>query len=97
MMIFTACAGRVPSAHTASSITLSHFKSYGKKYKDSMFGQGKVIKAGVARVTEQSRKRAEIEAVVEMSDGHAAHVLVNAKREAPFGWRVDSWEMLESR
>lgn len=91
------CGGRVPSAHTAHSMTAGFFKKYGKKYKDSLFGRIPVNKVEIYRIKEQSRHLAEVEAFVNFSDGEMARVLVTTKKKPPFGWYVISWEMVEVR
>ncbi|MBI4411442.1 MAG: hypothetical protein HY541_03040 [Deltaproteobacteria bacterium] len=93
----SACGGRIPSAKSAQSMSKSFFKSYGKKYKTSLFGQNKIQKLEINRVEELSRFLAAIDAVVNFDNGHAARVLLTAKKTPPLGWDIQSWEMLELR
>lgn len=93
----TACGGRIPSARSAQSMSQSFFKSYGKKYKTSLFGQNKIRKVEINRVEELSRFLAGIDAVVNLDNGQSARVLLTAKKTPPIGWDIQSWEMLELR
>jgi len=93
----TACGARIPSAKAAHSLTRSYFKSYGKRYKESIFGQSKVQQVEVHRVSEQSLHVAEIEAFLQLEDGQLARILITARSTPPFGWNVASWEMIDLR
>lgn len=92
-----ACGGRIPSAKSAQSLSGGYLKSYGKKYKTSLLGMNKIQKVEINRVEELSRFRAEIDAFVNLDNGQTARALLTAKKTPPFGWSIQSWEMLELR
>jgi|SRR3990167_9634971 len=94
---FAACGGRIPSAKSAQSLSGSYFKSYGKKYKTSLFGANKIQKVEINRVEELSRFLAEIDALVNLDNGQTVRVLLTAKKTPPLGWDIQSWEMFELR
>lgn len=94
---FAACGARIPSPKSAHSLTKSHFKSYGRKYKDTIFGKSKIREIDINRIEDQSRHIASIEAFLSFENGQLARVLVTAKKRPPFGWSVSSWEMLDLR
>lgn len=91
------CGGRIPQAKSAQSLTKSYFKSYGRKYKESIFGKIPVDRIEINQITEQSFHIAEIEAFLNFRSGEVARVLLTAKNSPPFGWSVVSWEMVDLR
>lgn len=96
-LVMPACAGRSPSVKSAHSITSGFFKSYGKKYKNSFLGKGKVTRVQVNQVQEQARHLAALDAFLSLDDGKSARVLLMVKNTPPFGWRVISWELTDLR
>lgn len=95
LFLFTInCGGRIPSANSAHSLTKGFFKSYAKKYEKSVLGGLSLERVGINAVQEQAHHLAEIDANLSYSNGRAARVLITAKKVPPFGWHVQSWEML---
>ncbi len=97
MFFLVSCAGQMPTAKSAHSITAHYFESYGKKYKTSFFGQGKVTKVEINQMQAQARNLTLVDAFVTLQVDSVAHVLLTMKKTPPLGWGVQSWEMLESR
>jgi len=83
----------VPSPQKAHGKTHKHFQKYGKKYKDSDFGQHRIEKVEIASVKEIQKNLAEAEAYAYLADGIVYRVRVTLRKK-PFGWKVVSWEAL---
>lgn len=90
----SACGSRMPSPQSSQSITRGFFKSYGHKYKTSLFGSQKVTRIEINSIQEQARNLAEVDALLGFNTGESTRVLMTLKKRPPFGWRVVSWEML---
>jgi hypothetical protein len=91
--ILAACSGRVPSPQTAHDKTQKHFQKYGKRYKDSDFGQHKLERVEISSVDEIQKGLAEAEAYAYLADGGVYKVRVILRKKT-FGWKVISWETL---
>ncbi len=91
----TSWAARTPSIKGAHNIARGFFNSYGKKYKDSLFGKGKVNKVEINSIQEQAKNLAEVDAFVSLDNAQSVHVLITMKKTPPFGWSVQSWEMAD--
>jgi hypothetical protein len=92
-----ACGGRTPSPKTAQSVAASYFKSYGKKYPSTYFGSKNVENVAINSVEEISYRKALVDTIVRLVDGHAARALVKMEQKFPKGWYVKSWELLQYR
>jgi hypothetical protein len=93
LTLFISCGGRVPSPQTAHKKTYKHFEKYGKKHKESDFGEHRIQKVEIASVREIQKKMAEVEAYAYLADGIVYKVRVILRKKT-FGWRVISWEAL---
>ncbi len=93
-LTLSSCGSRLPSPKSAQSITRGFFKSYGHKYKTSLFGNQKVSRIEINTIQEQSRNLAEVDAFLGFNTGESTRVLMTLKKRPPFGWTVLSWEML---
>ena len=90
------CAGRVPSAATSQKVIKRHFKKYGKKYKETDFGQHPVKAVETGEISELQRKLAAVDAFVYLEEGSVYQVRVLLVKKA-FGWKIESWENLGQR
>lgn len=94
--ISAGCAGRVPSNATSQKVIKKHFKKYGKKYKETDFGQHLVKTVEAGEISELQRKLAAVDAFVYLEEGSVYQVRVLLAKKA-FGWKVESWENLGRR
>lgn len=92
------CGGSLqPTAKNAHSSTMSYFKSYGKKYKETVFAKSPVTNVSINGIRSISYNRAQVDAFLALEQGEVAKVLVTMKKVPPFGWQIKSWEMLGLR
>jgi hypothetical protein len=96
LLATAACGGRVPSPKTAQSVSRGYFRHYGNKYESSVFGRKNVADVAINSVEEISHNAAYTDTVVMLRDGGAAHALVKMEKHFPRGWKVVSWELLET-
>lgn len=92
-----ACSGKKPSPKTAQSTTLSFFKHYGKRYKDSSFGKSPVTNVTINGVRQVSYNHAEVDAFLALTNGEIARTLITMKNRPPLGWAITSWELIAFR
>ena len=87
------CGGRIPSPQTAHGKVQKYFQKYGKRYKNSDFGQHKLERVEISSVQEIQKNMAEAEAFAYLADGVVYKVRVILRKKT-FGWKVISWETL---
>lgn len=94
-LLFTlaSCGGRTPSPQSAHGKVQKYFRKYGKKVKNSDFGQHKVERVEISSIKEIQKNMAEVEAFAYLADGIVYKVRVICRKKT-FGWRVISWETL---
>ncbi len=90
----TACSQRRPRPESAKSAIKSYFKSYGKKYKESDFGEHKLDEIEVSEIIELQHGMALVEAYVSLSDGDIVYKVGATLLKKTLFWRVISWENL---
>ncbi len=95
-LFFAACGGRVPSDAKTAKLSRSYFQHYGKKYKDTVFYQSKVLKAEVKQSQELQKNLATSFVLLQQENGNEIPVIVTLLRKFPTGWRVSSWEKIEA-
>lgn len=93
LAFLVSCGGRVPSPQTAHDKTQKHFRKYGKRYKDSDFGQHKIERVEIESIQEIQKNLAQAEAYAYLADGVVYKVRLILRKKT-FGWRVVSWETL---
>ncbi len=89
-----ACGARLPKPKTAQGALKSYFKSYGKDYKASDFGQFKVDKVEIADITERQKGMVAVEAYISLGDGDVIYKVRATLLKKTLYWRVISWENL---
>lgn len=92
-LILSACSGRLPKAKTAGHVIDHYFHKYGREFKTSDFGKGKVEKVDVFEMEELHKNLAAVTAEVKFSDGPSYMVRCVLEKKS-FGWRFVSWERL---
>lgn len=95
MTFASACGGRVPSPKAAQNISKGFFKSYGRKYKTSEFGNKNLDSLAINGITELHFNAAEVDAIVALKDGRALRALITMEKDFPIGWHVTSWEKIQ--
>ena len=94
----SACGGaRIPSPKTAQSVSRSYFKKYGAKFPASQFSRHNIETVTINGVQEISYHFALVDTIVTFADGHAARTLLKLEKKFPQGWKVQSWEILQTR
>lgn len=91
------CGGRAPKVETAQSISKRFFKKYSQQYPTSIIGANYIENITINSVREESKNNALIEAILNLENGKQVFVLLHSQRIPPFGWKVDSWEILGAR
>ena len=86
----SSCA-RQPSSARSEKIIKSHFKKYGKKFKQSDYGSNPVDKVEVRSQQEIHKKLVAIEAFITLKDGTVKLIHATVEK-GPIGWRFVSWE-----
>lgn len=94
LVFLISCGGRIPSPQTAQEVTARYFKKYGKKHRETSFGQYRVTKVEIDWVREVQKDIAEIQAFVVLGEGDAVHKVNILARKKTLRWRVESWENL---
>ena len=91
--MMSACARIVPTESSAQR-NVSHFLThYGKTYPESRVGKGKVKSVEVYEITHLQRRYANVTVFLTLESGEITQAAFTLKKE-PFGWKVDSWELL---
>ena len=90
-LLLTGCASRLPSPATSQKVIAKYFKKYGKKYRETDFGQFKVQTVELASTEELQKNWASAEAFVYLTNGPVYRVRFTLQKKA-FGWRYQSWE-----
>lgn len=88
----TGCAGRQPSIQKAQRLAQSYFKRYGRKYKDTVFGQHQVTAVDVHHMEEFHKHYVHADATLSLQDGGTERVRVAIEKKLPGGWRIVGWE-----
>lgn len=94
---FVACAGRVPTAKTAQRVATSYFNKYGHKYRETAFAKGHIDRVSINGIEEVSYKIVYVDTLLKMKSGDTTRTLVKMENHFPGGWRVLSWEVLETQ
>ncbi len=89
-----ACSQRMPKPKTAQGVIKSYFKDYGKKYKDSDFGQHKVDDVEVNAIQELQHEMVLVIAYVSLGDGDIVYKVGATLLKKTLFWRMLSWENL---
>ena len=76
---------------------LSYFKKYGAKFPASQFSRHNIETVTINGVQEISYHFALVDTIVTFADGHAARTLLKLEKKFPQGWKVQSWEILQTR
>ena len=87
------CGARTPSQAKTANIAKRYFHKYGKKYKDTEFGQGKVSQVEVKEVRELQKNVSTSFLLVKMDTGSEIPVIMTLTRKPVTGWRTTSWEI----
>lgn len=90
----TSCAGRQPSVKKAERLTSSYFKRYGRKYKETVFGQHPVASVDLHHMEEFHKNYVHADAVVTLQDALRSRVRVAIEKKLPGGWRIVAWELV---
>ncbi len=90
------CADRTPSPPKTANIAKGYFKRYGKKYKESEFGQSKVSQVEVKEVRELQKNVATAFLLVKLENGSEIPAIMTLIRKLPGGWRTTSWEWVRN-
>lgn len=94
--LLSACGGRIPSTETAQDIVKGYFNKYGKKYKDSPFGDRKVQQVQVLSMEEIQKHLAYGTALITLDNAAIFKIHMNFIYKAPLGWKQQGWELLSS-
>jgi len=73
-------------------VAQKHFNKYGKKYKETEFGQSRVSTVEVKAVEELQKNLATSFLLVKLDNGSEIPVIMTFQRKAPLGWRTIGWE-----
>lgn len=87
------CGGRLPSQMRSTQIIRSQLNKYAKKYKESNFGNKKVLNVEILTIEEIHKHLVAVHAFVTMTGPEVYKVRFNIEK-GPFGWRFVSWENL---
>jgi hypothetical protein len=90
-LVFCSCGGRLPKPHTSEKLIYKHFKKYGKKYPDTIYGRQPVIKVEIDRQEEIRKHFAVVDAYVKLGDGTLRKINATVEK-GPLGWHFVSWE-----
>lgn len=94
LLCLQACGGRIPSADTAQDIVKGYFNKYGKKYKETPFGNHKVQQVQILSMEEIQKNLAYGSALLTLDNGSAFKINMNFIYKAPLGWRQQGWELV---
>jgi len=89
-----ACAQRLPSPNSAQGVIKSYFKSYGKKFENSDFGEHKIDEVEVSEIVELQHDIARATAYVSLDDGEIVYQVGATLVKKTFRWKMTSWENL---
>jgi hypothetical protein len=91
LSFFAAGCARQPSEKRSAKIISSYFEDYGKKYKDTVYGQSPVETVELTRKYEIRKHLVAVEAFLTMKDGNVRRIHATIEK-GPMGWRFVSWE-----
>lgn len=91
LCFFSFSCARMPSSKTSAHILEKHFKRYGKKYKDTVYGTVGVQQVEVLNTTEVHKHLVSTEAFVTLKDGDVQRIFATLEK-GPLWWRFISWE-----
>lgn len=94
LMTSTACA-RQPSPKRTTTILHHHFKSYGRHYKETDFGQHRIQAIDILSIEEIHKDLVAVIADVALIDGPTIRVRAHLEKKS-FGWKLKGWEQLSS-
>ncbi len=97
LLTLQACGGRVPSTATAQDIVKGYFNKYGKKYKDSPFGDHKVQQVQILSMEEIQKHLSYGTALVTLDNAALFKINMNFIYKAPLGWRQQGWELVSEK
>ncbi len=83
--------GRIPKPSRSQHLIEKHFKNYGKKYPETIYGQSDVKKVEIENQKEIRKDYASVEAYVVLEDGTLRKIYATFKKTS-IGWRFFSWE-----
>ena len=88
------CGTRTPSQAKTARIAKGFFNKYGKKYKETEFGQGKVSQVEVKEVRELQKNVSTSFMLVKMDTGSEIPIIMTLIRKPISGWKTTSWEIV---
>ncbi len=91
VLFLCACQGRLPKPQTTEKLIYKHFKKYGKKFPNTIYGQYPVIKVEIEKQEEIRKNYAAVDAYIKLADGTLKKINATVEKR-PLGWRFVSWE-----
>lgn len=88
-----ACGGRLPTQSKTHAIIHKHFRQYGKKYPDSVFGGKKVLDVEVLKIEEIHKHLIAVQTFITIEGPEVFKVRMLIEK-GPLGWRYLAWENL---
>ena len=92
LSVTTGCARR-PTPNRVRSLSSHHFKKYGKKYPETIYGQHKVESIDIISSEELHKYLVAVVLGLTFDDQSSQEVRMTLERKS-FGWQMLSWEVL---
>lgn len=92
----TACSARQPTVKHSKQILSRYFKSYGKKYSETPYGQGKISAVELLALQEVHKNYVHVIADIKIENAPEQRVQVAVEKKLPTGWRVVGWESIQN-
>ena len=94
--LFAVSCARMPKPETSARLIRKHFKKYGKKYPETIYGQSKVAEVEITDQSEIHKHLVAVESFVTLEDGNVRRIYATLEK-GPFGWwKFISWENVAS-
>jgi hypothetical protein len=92
---FVSCA-RMPKSETSAKLIRKHFKKYGKKFPQTVYGKSKVSEVEITGQSEIHKHFVAVESFVTLEGGEVRRIYATVEK-GPFGWwKFVSWENVEA-
>lgn len=94
-LCFVSCA-RLPKPETSARLIRKHFKKYGKKFPQTVYGQSKVSEVEITDQSEIHKHLVAVESFVTLENATVRRIYATVEK-GPFGWwKFVSWENVQS-
>lgn len=90
-VFFAVSCARTPTVSRSKEIIKTHFKKYGKKYPETIYGKSKVAEVDITSTSEIHKHLVSVRAFITMKAGEVQRIYATLEKKAS-GWHLVSWE-----